>query len=301
MKIEGVIPPVPTPFDEKGEVAYDKLAGNLKKWNETDLSGFLILGSNGEFLSLSEEEKVKVLEVAREAIPKGRKPFLAGTGAESTREAIRFTKKAAAIGVDGALVITPSYFKARMRTPELVTHYRALADESPIPILIYNVPQFTGVKIEPDAVATLAEHPNMVGMKDSSGDLSTLAEYLRITPPRFQIMVGSALVAYPALCLGVSGTIVALANIAPRECVLLYTLAKDGKHEEARELQLKLLPIARTVTTRFGIAGLKAAMDLVGSYGGTPRLPLLPIRQEERTIIKKELEAVGLLRKEERE
>lgn len=300
MQIEGVIPPVPTPFDEKGEVAYDKLASNLKRWNETDLSGYLILGSNGEFLSLSEEEKLKVLEVAREAIPKGRKLFLAGTGAESTKEAIRFTKRAAMLGVDAALVITPSYFKARIKTPELVAHYKALADESPIPILIYNVPQFTGVRIEPEAVATLAEHLNIGGMKDSSGDLSTLAEYLRITPPRFQILVGSALVAYPALCLGVTGTIIALANVAPRECVLLYTLAKDGKHEEARALQLKLLPLARSVTTRFGIAGLKAAMDLVGYYGGLPRLPLLPIREEDRAIIRQELEAFGLLRKEER-
>lgn len=294
MRIEGIIPPVPTPFDERGEVAYEKLASNLKRWSETGLTGYVILGSNGEFASLNEEEKVRILEIAREHIPR-EKRFIAGTGCESTKETIRFTKRAAGIGVDAALVLTPSYYKARMRTPELVAHFKAVADESPIPILIYNVPQFTGVRIEPEAVATLAEHPKIVGMKDSSADLSTFSEFLRITPPRFQVLMGSALLAYPALCLGASGVIAALANVVPREFVLLYTLTRGGKHEEAKALQLKLLPIARAVTTRFGIAGLKAAMDLVGYYGGKPRLPLLPIQDEEKAAIRQELKALGLL------
>ncbi len=294
IELKGVLPPIPTPFREDGEVAYDKLAENLERWNRTDLSGYLVTGSNGEFAALTEHEKMRIWEVARKHIP-AQKRFLAGTGCETTRETTAMTKQAASAGAEAALVVTPWYNKEAMKSRELVAHFTAVADAAPIPILLYNVPQFTGVTMGSDAVAKLAEHPNIIGMKDSAGAMGTFAEYVRVTPPSFQLFIGSALSFYVALCLGARGGILALANIAPQECVLIQRLFEDGKQEEAKRLQLGLLPLARTVTSRFGIGGLKAAMTMRGYYGGPPRAPLLPPKAEEIDAIRTELAAVGLL------
>jgi len=293
IELRGVLPPIPTPFGEDGEVAYGKLAENLERWNRTDLNGYLVTGSNGEFAALSEREKVRIWEVARKHIPADKR-FIAGTGCESTRETVALTKQAASAGAEAALVVTPWYNKGAMKTRELVAHFTAVADAAPIPILLYNVPQFTGVTIGPDAVAKLAMHPNITGMKDSAGVMEMFAEYVRVTPPSFQFFIGSALSFYAALCLGARGGILALANIAPQECVLIQRLFEDGKHEEAKRLQLRLLPLARTVTSRFGIGGLKAAMTLRGYYGGPPRPPLLPPSAEEIEAVRQEFAAGGL-------
>jgi 4-hydroxy-2-oxoglutarate aldolase len=292
--LKGVLPPIPTPFREDGEVAYDKLAENLERWNRTDLSGYLVTGSNGEFAALTEHEKMRIWEVARKHIPT-QKRFLAGTGCETTRETVAMTKQAASAGADAALVVTPWYNKGAMKSRELVAHFTAVADAAPIPILLYNVPQFTGVTMGSDAVAKLAEHPNITGMKDSAGAMEMFAEYVRVTPPSFELFIGSALSFYVALCLGARGGILALANIAPQECVLIQRLFEDGKQEEAKRLQLRLLPLARTVTSRFGIGGLKAAMTMRGYYGGPPRPPLLPPTAEEVEAIRLEVAAVGVL------
>jgi len=292
--LKGVLPPIPTPFREDGEVAYDKLAENLERWNRTDLSGYLVTGSNGEFAALTEHEKMRIWEVARKHIPT-QKRFLAGTGCETTRETIAMTKQAASAGAEAALVVTPWYNKGAMKSRELVAHFTAVADAAPIPILLYNVPQFTGVTMGSDAVAKLAEHPNITGMKDSAGAMEMFAEYVRVTPPSFQLFIGSALSFYVALCLGARGGILALANIAPQECVLIQRLFEDGKQEEAKRLQLRLLPLARTVTSRFGIGGLKAAMTMRGYYGGPPRPPLLPPMAEEVEAVRSELAAAGVL------
>jgi 4-hydroxy-2-oxoglutarate aldolase len=292
--LKGVLPPIPTPFREDGEVAYDKLAENLERWNRTDLSGYLVTGSNGEFAALTEHEKMRIWEVARKHIPT-QKRFLAGTGCETTRETIAMTKQAASAGAEAALVVTPWYNKGAMKSRELVAHFTAVADAAPIPILLYNVPQFTGVTMGSDAVAKLAEHPNITGMKDSAGAMEMFAEYVRVTPPSFQLFIGSALSFYVALCLGARGGILALANIAPQECVLIQRLFEDGKQEEAKRLQLRLLPLARTVTSRFGIGGLKAAMTMRGYYGGPPRPPLLPPTAEEVEAIRLALVAAGVL------
>lgn len=294
INLHGVFPPIPTPFGPNGEVDYKALASNLKKWNATDLRGYLVLGSNGEFVSLGQDEKLRVLEVARENIPRD-KVMIAGTGCESTMATIELTKAAARIGIDLVMVVTPSYFKPSMRSRELIAHYQAVADASPIPVLLYQVPQFTGVSFEPEAVATLVGHPNIVGMKDSSGVMATFAEFLRITPPDFQLLVGSATVFLVALALGAAGGILALANVAPRECVMLYELYKEGKNGEALELQLRLLPLARAVTTRFGIGGLKAALDILGYYGGLPRPPLLPPGPEDVKEMRRIIEEAGVL------
>ncbi|MFQ5656747.1 MAG: dihydrodipicolinate synthase family protein [Candidatus Methylomirabilales bacterium] len=293
-QIRGVIPPVITPFTPDGQISFDALASNLQKWNGTDLAGYLILGSNSEFVYLIEEEKVRVLEVTREHIP-AEKVMIAGTGCEATGATIALTRRAAAIGADFVMVVTPAYYKPWMKERVLIEHYRRVADASPVPVFLYNVPQFTGVVLSPQAVARLAEHDNIVGMKDSAGNLATFAEYLRQSPPEFLLFVGSGPVFLPTLSLGARGGILALANCAPEACLTLYSLFQDGKFEEAREQQLKLLPAIEAATSRFGIGGLKAAMDMVGYEGGWPRAPLLPPTDEERTEIRRALEQAGLI------
>lgn len=294
IELKGVLPPVPTPFGEDGEVAYERLAENLQRWNRTGLSGYLVIGSNGEFATMTELEKLRLLEVARKHIP-AEKRLIAGTGCESTRETVALTRRAASVGAEAALVVTPWYNKGAMKTRELMAHFTSVADAAPIPVLLYNVPQFTGVTIEADAVARLAEHPNIIGMKDSLGDMELFAEYIRVTPPSFVLFIGSALSFYTALCLGARGGILALANIVPQECVGIQRVYEDGKHEEAKRLQLRLLPLASAIGSRFGIGGLKAAMTLLGYYGGAPRPPLLPLRAEEVEAVRLELAAAGLL------
>ena len=290
---KGIFPPIPTPF-KNGEVAYDMLASNLQKWNTTGLSGYLVLGSNGEFVFLSEREKIKILEVARENIPSPRK-MIAGTGCESTWETIELTNKAAKIGAELALIITPSYFKSLMKAEEMITHFRAVADASKIPIMIYNVPKFTGVSMEAETVAKLAEHQNIVGMKDSSADMPLFAQYIKLCPAGFDVMVGTASVLYTGLCLGAVGGVVAMANVAPEEAVEIQRLYDAGKLKEARDLQLKMLPVNGAVTVSFGVPGLKAAMDLLGYYGGDPRPPLLPAKSEVKEKIKGILQKSSLL------
>jgi 4-hydroxy-2-oxoglutarate aldolase len=290
---KGIYPPIPTPFRD-GEVAYDQLASNLQKWNQTGLSGYLVLGSNGEFVFLSEEEKIKILEVARANIPTSLK-MIAGTGCESTWETIAFTDKAAKIGADLALIITPSYFKTLMKSEEMIVHFRAVADASKIPVMIYNVPKFTGVSIDAETVAKLAEHANIVGMKDSSADMPLFAQFIRQCPAGFDVMVGTASVLYTGLCLGAVGGIVAMGNVAPKEAIEIQRLFDAGKLKEARDLQLKMLPVNAAVTATYGVPGLKVAMDLVGYYGGDPRPPLLPPKPEVKEKIKGILQKAGLI------
>ncbi len=293
-EIRGVIPPVITPFTETGEVSYTALVANLERWNRTALAGYLILGSNSEFVYLSEEEKIRVLAAAREHIPAD-KVMIAGTGCEATEPTIALSRRAAGIGADFVMVVTPAYYKPQMRPPNLIEHYRRVADASPIPVFLYNVPQFTGVVLDPPTVARLAEHGNVVGMKDSAGNLSVFAQYLRQTPSEFVLFVGSASVFLPALCLGARGGILAVANCAPEACLTLYSLFQDGKLHEAREQQFKLFPAIEAVTTRYGIGGLKVAMDMLGYEGGWPRAPLLAPTDEERQQIRLALEQAGLL------
>lgn len=276
--LHGVIPPIPTPFVDT-KVSWQKLAENVKRWNETDLAGYLALGSNGEFVSLTEEEKLQVVETVRTHMVHS-KILMVGTGEESTAGTISFTNKAASRGMDYALVVTPSYYKKAITEGVLYQFYRSVADEAHRPILLYNVPQFTGVNIAPELVARLAEHPNVVGIKDSSGNIEQLTEIIRLTPLGFKVFVGSATVFYPALCVGAVGGILALANIAPRECTNLQRLYEEGSYGQALILQKKLFPLAKAVTVEFGIAGLKAALDLSGYYGGHPRPPLLPVNEQ---------------------
>ena len=272
MKLRGVMPPIITPFQD-GKFASDKLKYNFEKWNKTGLSGYLVLGSNGESVYLNEKEKIKVVEVSRASIP-GAKIMMVGTGMESTQETIRFTNQVAKIGADCALVVTPSYFKGSMKPQILYDHFVAVAESSKIGILVYNVPQFTGINLEPEWVAKLSEHPNIVGMKDSSGNIGQLSEIIHLSKKGFAVFVGSAPVFFPALCVGAVGGILAVANVIPQEYVQIQSLFDKGKMNEAKALQNQLTPLAKAVTTRYGIGGLKIAMDLAGYFGGNPRSPL---------------------------
>jgi 4-hydroxy-2-oxoglutarate aldolase len=272
MKLSGVMPPITTPFRD-GRLAPDKLKKNFQKWNKTGLSGYLVLGSNGEAVYLNEREKMRVIEVSRKSIPKSR-IMMVGTGMESTLETIRFTNDAAKFGADCALVVTPSYFKGSMKPQILYDHFIAVAESSRIGILIYNVPQFTGINLEPEVVAKLSEHSNIIGIKDSSGNIGQLTEIIHLSKKGFAVFVGSAPVFFPALCVGAAGGILAVANAAPQECVRIRNLFNKGKMKEARVLQNELTPLAKAVTTKYGIGGLKMAMDLSGYFGGNPRSPL---------------------------
>ena len=292
--LAGIFPPIPTPFDSTGAVAHERLAENITRWCATPLAGLLLLGSNGEFPYLTDIEKVAVLRTARAAIP-ANKLFIAGTGCESTVATLELTAQAAAIGADAAMVITPSYFKSKMDLAAMRRHFLAVAERSPIPIIIYNMPGNTGVDIAADAVIELAQHPNIVSIKDSSGNLVKLGEILRAAPPHFQVLAGAASFLYPAMVLGAVGGIAALANVAPELCCRLYTAIREGRHDEARRLQLGLIPANNAVTSRFGVPGLKQALDWVGYYGGPPRSPLAPLDATQSTTLRAVLTEAGIL------
>jgi 4-hydroxy-2-oxoglutarate aldolase len=278
MKLSGVMPPITTPF-QNGKLVLNKLKENFQKWNKTELSGYLVLGSNGEAVYLNEKEKTKVIEVSRESIPTS-KIMIVGTGMESTQETIRFTNQAAKMGADCALVVTPSYFKASMKPQILYDHFISAAESSQIGILIYNVPQFTGINMESELVAKLSEHPNIIGIKDSSGNIGQLSEIIYLSHEKFAVFVGSAPVFFPALCVGAVGGILAVAQVAPQACVQIQNLFNKGEMDEARALQSQLTPLAKAVTAIYGIGGLKMAMDLAGYFGGNPRHPLKRPNQE---------------------
>jgi len=272
-KLFGVMPPIITPFKNNEELDLPALKANFARWNQTGLSGYLVLGSNGEAVYLSEKEKDAVLAASREAIPAD-KILMAGTGQESTRATIEATRRAAQLGADCALAVTPCYFKAQMTPPRLAAHFKRVADGSPIPILAYNFPQATGVNMGPELVAELAEHPNLIGIKDSSGIVNQFSSILQSTADGFKAFVGNAEVFYPALCLGAAGGILAVANVVPEICVEIYETHRAGNHEKARRLQWKMARLAALVTRIHGVGGLKAAMRMAGYQSGGVRSPL---------------------------
>lgn len=291
--LRGILPAAVTPFKD-GKVDEGGIAHNLRRWNETGLSGYLFLGSTGEFVHLEEKERDQVIATAREHIPKA-KWLVVGTGDFSTERTIRFTRRAGDLGADAALVVNPFYYK-RVMTPEaLQKHYFAVADASPIPVLVYNVPPFTSMNIEPETVARLAEHPNIVGIKDSAGDVGQLNALLRLCPPGFAVFTGAARVLHAALVIGVAGGMLALANVAPTLCVEMEQLVQTDRHAAARVLQGRLAELETTISHKYGIGGWKAAMDLAGYRGGAPRLPLLPPNETALEAIRLKLKELELL------
>jgi 4-hydroxy-2-oxoglutarate aldolase len=273
--LSGIYPALTTPFAGNGSVSLLDLKHNIERYNRTDLAGYVVLGSTGESVLLSRTEMDGILATAKEAASK-EKRLIAGTGAESTAETIERTKRAAELGYHAALVTTPYYYKPIYKPDVLIAHYRRVADASPIPVLLYSVPQFTGVALEAPEVGVLAEHPNIIGIKDSSGHVQRLGEMVAAVPPSFQILTGGAAVVLPSLTMGARGAILALASALPEKCVALYDFVRRGQAEQARELQNVLLKASKAIVSESGIAGVKFVMDQRGYRGGLPRLPLGP-------------------------
>jgi 4-hydroxy-2-oxoglutarate aldolase len=287
----GVYTPIATPFRDDGTVDERALAANVSRWMTTPLTGLVVLGSNGEAASLEDAEADRVVEVVRAGVPSSR-PLIAGTGRESTRATIAATRRAAAAGADAALVRTPSFFKPQMTSDAFVRHFTEVADASPVPVLLYNVTLYTGVNLLPDAVERLAVHPNIVGIKESGSDIGQIAEYVARTPDDFTVLAGSATTLVHALCAGCDGAILALASLAPAECVSMTMLVREKRLDEAAALQRRLMPLARSVGTTYGVPGLKAALELKGYAGGPPRPPLRPVSSEVVDIIRRQLDAL---------
>lgn len=278
--LHGIYAPIPTPF-VNDEIAYDKLAENINFWLGSKLAGLVVLGSNGEFVGLSFEEKRTLISSVCQ-LAEGKKPVIAGTGCESTKETIALNEYAAAAGAAAVLVLSPNYYKRSMTEALTKEFYLEVAEASPIPVILYNMPGNSGINLSSKLVAELSSHPNIIGLKDSSGNIVQIAEIIHNTSPDFAVFAGSASFLYPSLALGAAGGTLALANILPDECADLQELAENGKHEEAKNLQLKLLEINYAVTAGWGIGGLKAALDMEGLYGGAPRKPLLPLKEQDR-------------------
>jgi 4-hydroxy-2-oxoglutarate aldolase len=281
LKLDGIFPPLPTSFDHNEELALDKIQSNLERLSKFDLAGFLILGSNGEMVMLSDSEKRQVFQAAREAI-RSDKLMLAGTGMQSTRETIALTRVAAECGADAVLVLNPSYYKGLMTRRALVAHYTAVADASPVPVIIYNMPACSGLDMDAATIIEIANHANIVGIKDSGGNIGKLGDVVRGTPPAFQFIVGAAGVLLPALAMGAVGGILALANIAPRQCLNIHRCFNGGDIERARAIQHQMIPINAAVTAIGGVPALKTAMDHLGLYGGPARKPILPLGDDDR-------------------
>jgi 4-hydroxy-2-oxoglutarate aldolase len=276
MKLAGVFAPIPTPFDADDRVDTNRLRAALEKWIARPLTGIVLLGSNGEAVLLDEFESDRVIVAARETIPSDRR-FIVGTGRESTEATIRATKRAAEHGADVVLVRTPGFFKSQMTTAAFVRHYTAVADAAPVPVLLYNFTALTGVNLLPAAVIALAAHPNIVGMKESGGDIAQMTEVIANSPAEFQVLAGALSSFYAALCVGCVGGILAPACVVTEACMRLFEVTRDGRHDEARRLQHQLMPIARLLGgAGYGIPGLKAALAVIGYDVGVPRPPLAP-------------------------
>jgi 4-hydroxy-2-oxoglutarate aldolase len=277
----GVFAALTTPYAHDGAVSLSDLKHNIHRYNQTDLSGYVALGSTGESVLLTPAEMDAILAAVKEAAAKEKK-LLAGTGAESTAETIERTKRAAEVGYHAALVKPPHYYKPAYKPEVLIAHFRRVADESPIPVMLYSIPQFTGVTLSAAEAAALAEHPNIIGIKDSSGNVQGVAEIVAGTPPKFQVLVGSAASVYPSLAIGARGAILALACALPEKCVALFELFRQGHHDKARELQAILVRASKLIVSELSIAGVKYAMDQLGYRGGIPRLPLQPLHHEQK-------------------
>ena len=282
-----------TPFDADGRVDRSAIQSNVARWIARGVRGVVALGSNGEAPLLDEDESDAVIAAAREAVPRDRL-LLAGTGRESTPLTVAASKRAAALGADALLVRTPSYFKPRMTPEAFQAHYSAVADAAPIPVLLYNYPAVTGLTMTPETVGRLAEHPNIIGIKETSVDAAQIAAYVDASRAQsFAVLAGSAPSFYAALCLGAKGAILAAACVVPAACVALFDAYTREDFTAARELQRRILPIAHAVTSGFGVPGLKKAMEMTGYIGGPPRLPLLPAPADATARIRTALEPVG--------
>ena len=291
--LKGIFPPIPTPF-ENDEVSYDKLKFNIDKWNQTPISGYVVMGSNGESAYLTMDEKIELITKAKEYAAE-EKLIIAGTGLESIKDTIKLSNAAADGGAEYALVLTPFFYKGKMDHQAFVDYFTIVADNIKIPVIIYNVPKFTGVDIQASTVEELSNHHNIIGIKNSSENVVQTAEFVFHTPNDFITMVGTASVLYPGLCVGAEGGILALANIAPAQCVDIYNLFEEGELEESLKLQYKMIAPNKAVTAKYGVAGLKKALELLGYFGGRPRKPLAELGEKDTSNLINILKAAEVL------
>ena len=294
LNLAGIFPPISTPFAENGEIDFDHLRSNLSRWNEWPLDGYVVGGSNGEFVSQTFDERVAVVKTVREEMSSNHL-LIAGAGMHSTQETVELTLAMTAVGADAALIVTPSYYKSKMDLRALRSHYYTVAQASSVPVLLYNVPANTAVDMPAGTIIELAQHLNIIGIKDSSGDLAKMEAVVHAAPEGFQVLAGSGSFFLQALTIGAVGLIAALVNIAAGEIKRIQTLFRNGQIDDARNLQQKLIETNSAVTARFGVAGLKAALDLLGFYGGPVRSPLQPLMTDEREELRNILGRAGLL------
>jgi 4-hydroxy-2-oxoglutarate aldolase len=280
----GVYPPVPTFFDAQEELDLATLQRHIQRLMESGIAGYVLMGTNGEAAHLSEDERARVIATARETLGSGEHsmPIIAGCGDQSTRATIAHCRQAASYGANMVLVLPPSYYRSLMNSKALVAHYRAVADASPLPVLLYNMPaSAAGMDLDAETICTLAEHPNIIAVKDSSGNIGKLAQIVANAPATFRVFAGSASFFLPALAVGAAGVVAALANVFPHEVCLVQALFEAGELEEARALQAHIIPANAAVTTKYGVPALKAALEITAGYGGNPRMPLQPFPSHE--------------------
>lgn len=289
----GILLPITTPFHADGALDLDGLRFNIKKWNETDILGYVLLGSTGECVHLDEAERLSVITTARSAAS-DQSRFMVGAGQQSTRGTINEIKRLSeAVTVDAFLIITPHFYHPSITQQALITHYQSIADVSPAPVILYSMPALTGIRIEPETAARLSEHENIIGIKDSSADLDGLRETIKLVRKDFAVLTGNGTVLNQALSAGACGGILAVGCVAPDICLEIFRAVRSGESQGASSLQAKLTPLAQAVTTRFGIGGLKAALEMKGYVGGSVRAPLAQPSDEAREEIRRCLEELA--------
>lgn len=291
--LSGILLPFTTPFRADGEVDEAALRSNIEKWNFTGIKGYVCLGSTGERVHLSESEYLSVVEVTRAAVPENL-AFIVGAGQQSVRASVEEIRRAASAGADAVLVITPHFYRRAMTQSVLEKFYLSVADESPVPVMLYSMPDLTGVAIAPETVARLSQHENILGIKDSSADIVNFSETVRLAPEDFAVVTGNGPLLYAALSAGARGAILAVGCVAYEQSLAIYDAVMNGEHERARAIQRKLTPLARVVTVRYGIGGLKAALDMIGFKGGVVRAPLEMPDAEALSEISKVLDEAAL-------
>lgn len=293
-RLHGVFPPVVTNFDAAGDIAPIPFRENLRRWIETPIDGIVLFGSNGEGALLDEEEKARLTGFARDVVPAGYL-LIAGASGESTRSTIRQAKLLAAAGADVVLVHPPAYFGPYITVAAMMDHFRALADASPVPVLLYHIPKYTKVTLEAGFVGELMRHPNVAGLKDSSGDMKRFADFTNACGKDCRLFVGNGALLYTALELGAAGGILGVANIAPALCAEVVRHFREGRPQEAGRIQGLLTPMHRDIVAAHGAVGCKAALDLLGWAGGPPRPPLRALGERERQQVARVMQEGSIL------
>lgn len=291
-KLKGVHCPIATPF-EGDKIAYDRLDSNLEFWTASKLEGIVVMGSNGEYVSLREIEKEDLIAHCCKKIAR-KKSVVVGTGSNSIDETLHLCRVSHECGADAVLVLTPFYYKGAMTDPALEAYYTTVADSSPLPVIIYNMPANTGINTSSALLAKLSLHPNIIGVKDTSGNIAQITETIRDSAEDFSVFAGNWAFLLPSLYMGAKGGTLAVSNVLPNECAQLIELFEAGEHAKAKELAYRIMPVNAAVTAKYGVGGLKIAMEYVGLFGGSPRMPLRRPNDEARAAIRETLIAAGI-------